>query len=98
MEDTIINYNNMEEAMKQWPNVLGLSETPAYEDTINPPDAGYTYNRKFWTDECGFVVFETWSSPGNGHSMSYEEDAILTFLGLDEFRCDDTWVLECSAD
>jgi poly(hydroxyalkanoate) depolymerase family esterase len=96
--DSTISYNNMGEAIKQWTNVLGLSETPAYEDTINPPAASYTYNRKFWTDDCGFVVFETWSSPGNGHSMSYEEDAILAFLGLDEFRCVDPEVTACSTE
>ncbi|MBN1700039.1 MAG: PHB depolymerase family esterase [Spirochaetales bacterium] len=98
MSDSTISYNNMGEATEQWTNVLGLSGTPTYEDTINPPDAGYTYNRKFWQGDCSFVVFETWSSPGNGHSMNYEEDAILAFFGLDEFRCVDPQVTACSAN
>jgi acetylxylan esterase len=96
MNDSTISYNNMGEAIKQWTNVLGLSGTPSYEDTINPPSAGYTYNREFWTGDCNFVVFEAWSSPGNGHSMSYEEDAILEFFGLEEFRCFDPEVTACS--
>ena len=96
MSDEIINYNNMQEAIKQWTNVLGLSETPTYEDSINPPNAGYTYNRKFWVGDCGFIVFEAWSSPGNRHSMTYEDDAILAFLGLEEFRCIDPEVTACS--
>ncbi|MBN2442606.1 MAG: PHB depolymerase family esterase [Spirochaetales bacterium] len=96
MVDTTISYKNMGEAIKQWTNVLGLSSSPAYEDTISPPNAGYTYERKFWEDECGFIVFETWSSPGNGHSMSYEENAILAFFGLEEFSCFDPEVTACS--
>jgi poly(hydroxyalkanoate) depolymerase family esterase len=96
MNDTTISYTNMEEATKQWTNVLGLNSTPTYQDTISPPNAAYSYNRKFWEDDCGFIVFETWSSPGNGHSMSYEEDAILAFFGLDEFMCYDPWDATCS--
>ena len=89
MADSTISYNNMREAIKQWTNVLGLSETPTYQDNIYIPDANYNYERMFWQDDCGYTVFETWSSPGNGHSMSYEEYAILAFLGLDKFSCTD---------
>ncbi len=91
--DATISYNNMNEAAKLWPNVLGLSPSPSYQDSIN---TSYFYERKFWRGNCDFVEFETWSSPGNGHSMSYEEDAILAFFGLDEFRCIDPQVTACS--
>ena len=95
MDDTTIPYFNMTEAIKEWSNVLGLSETPTYEDTVAPPESIYNYNRQFWENECGFVVLEAWSSPGNGHSMQYEEKAFLEFFGLDEFRCVDPQIEAC---
>jgi len=92
MEDTTIRYQNMLESIKQWTNVLGLNSTPTFQNSIT---TSYNYERSFWEDQCGFVVFETWASPGNGHSMSYEEDAILAFFGLDRFRCIDPQVTAC---
>jgi poly(hydroxyalkanoate) depolymerase family esterase len=86
MADTTINHNNMTEAIKLWTNIFDLKIKPDKEDSITTK---YRYNRKFWKDDNDYVIFETWSSPGNGHSMSYEEDSILKFLGLDEFRCTD---------
>ena len=96
MNDTTIPYFNMEESIKEWSNVLGLPEPPTSEDTIGPPDAGYDYNIQIWKDDCDFTLLEAWSSPGNGHSMQYEEEAILRFFGLDEFDCVDPQLRSCS--
>jgi acetylxylan esterase len=80
--DTTISYNNTGESIKEWTNVLDLSTTPTSTDTgYKTPNA--TYNRQFWSNACGYTVFEAWSSPGGTHSMPYEEAEILKFFGLD---------------
>ena len=79
--DTTINYRNMNEAIEEWTNVLGLSMTPTSTDT------GYmaaiaTFNRQFWKNSCGQTVIEAWTAPGANHSMTYEEAEMLKFFGL----------------
>jgi acetylxylan esterase len=81
--DTTISYNNTAESIKEWTNVLGLSTAPTSSD-MGYKAANATYNRQFWTNACGYVVFEAWSSPGGTHSMPYEEADILSFFGLDK--------------
>ena len=78
--DATISFKNMGEAIKQWTNVLELNTEPDSTDKIT---TAYTYNRRFWKNDCGYIVLEAWSAPGQGHSMSYEEDAIIAFFGLD---------------
>jgi MYXO-CTERM domain-containing protein len=80
--DTTISYKNTAESIKEWTNVLGLSTAPTSMDTGYKP-ATYSYDRQFWKNACGYVVFEAWSSPGGTHSMPYEEADILKFFGLD---------------
>jgi acetylxylan esterase len=92
--DETISYKNMGEAIQEWTNVLGLSETPTSTDTIS--SSGYTYDRQFWESTCGYVVLETWSASGQGHSMTYEEDAILKFFGLDVAGGSDPELAACS--
>src|SRR3954454_18761531 len=75
--DATINYNNMGEAIKEWTNVLGLSTTPTSTDTITTPISKYT--RQFWKNSCNLSVLEAWSATNGGHSMNYEQDAILAF-------------------
>ncbi len=79
--DEKISFKNSAEAIKQWTNVLALSTAPASTDMTKTSIA--TYTRQFWQNACGYVVFETWAGHGGGHSMGYEEDAILKFFGLD---------------
>ncbi|WP_437974140.1 PHB depolymerase family esterase [Sorangium sp. So ce295] len=80
--DATINYKNQAEAIKEWTNVLELSETPTSTDMIT--SGGTTYDRQFWKNECGQTVFEAWSGRNGAHSMPYEADAILAFFGLDK--------------
>jgi acetylxylan esterase len=80
--DGTINYNNMGEAIEEWTNVLGLPTTPTSTDMITTSISSYT--RQFWKNACGFTVFETWAAKNGGHSMGYEQDAILAFFGLDK--------------
>ncbi|XXT20969.1 PHB depolymerase family esterase [Sorangium sp. So ce429] len=80
--DATINYKNQGEAIKEWTNVLGLSETPTSTDSMTSANRT-TYERQFWKNECGHTVFEAWSGKDGAHSMPYEHDAILAFFGLD---------------
>ena len=79
-QDATISYNNMGEAIKEWTNVLGLDTTPTRTDSITT--SVDTYDREYWDNEC-YTVLEAWSGRTGGHSMAYEEDAILEFFGLD---------------
>lgn len=80
--DATIKFPNFAEGIKEWTNVLGLNTDPDSTDKIAPPAAGYNWNRKFWKNKAGYTVLEAWSSPGQGHSMNYEEDAIMKFFGI----------------
>ena len=81
--DTTISYKNTGESIKEWTNVLDLTTAPTSMDTgYKTPNA--TYDRQFWSNACGYTVFQAWSSPGGTHSMPYEEVEILKFFGLDK--------------
>lgn len=94
--DTTINYNNFDESVKEWTNVLGLSSTPTTTDSVTTPNA--TYSRQFWEDDCGYVVFEAWAGQNGSHSMPYEEDAILAFFGLEQAGGPDPQAAACSGE
>jgi acetylxylan esterase len=79
--DTTINYRNMNEAIEEWTNVLGLSMTPTSTDT-GYMAANARFNRQFWKNGCGQTVIEAWTAPGATHSMTYEEAEMLKFFGL----------------
>ena len=95
--DTTISPKNMAESIKEWTNVLGLSETANSKDTGYKGQAS-TYDRQFWQNACGFTVLESWVAPGQGHSMAYEEDALLKFFGLDVAGGTDPEDAACSGD
>jgi acetylxylan esterase len=95
--DTTISSKNMAESIKEWTNVLGLSETATSKDTGYKGEAS-TYDRQFWTNTCGFTVLESWVAPGQGHSMAYEETALLKFFGLDVAGGPDPEDAACSGD
>ena len=78
--DSTISYNNTGESIKEWTNVLGQSMTPTSTDKSYKGEVA-TWDRQFWKNSCGYQVLEAWSAPGQGHSMSYEEAAMLTFFG-----------------
>jgi len=95
--DTTISSKNMAESIKEWTNVLGLSETATSKDTGYKGQAS-TYDRQFWKNACGFTVLESWVAPGQGHSMAYEEDALLKFFGLDVAGGTDPEDAACAGD
>ena len=78
--DTTLNYVNFGEEIKQWTNVLGVSQTPASTDT---PQSGWTRTRYGSTSSRAPV--EGISVAGVGHSLPLTGMAkmAITFFGLD---------------
>jgi poly(hydroxyalkanoate) depolymerase family esterase len=79
--DTTLNYNNLGEEMKQWTNVLGVSQTPSSSDT---PVANW--NRARYGNGSGTQV-ETYSIVGAGHQLPIQRTPMaayaIHFMGLD---------------
>ncbi len=78
--DTTLNYVNFGEEIKQWTNVLGVSQTPSSTDT---PQSGWTRTRYGGTG--GNAQVEAYSIAGVGHSLPMSGMAALAihFFGLD---------------
>ncbi len=79
-EDDVLRYPNFGEEIKQWTNVLGVSQTPAATDT---PVAGWNRTRYGGTGDRAPV--EAISLQGIGHNLYVTGMAAraLTFFGLD---------------
>jgi hypothetical protein len=77
--DTTLNYANFGEEIKQWTNVLGVSQTPSFTDS---PQSGWTRTRYGSTGVGGPV--EGISIQGVGHSLPTSGMAAfaIQFLGL----------------
>jgi hypothetical protein len=78
--DTTLNYNNLGEEIKQWTNVLGVSQTPSSTDT---PVSGWTRTR--YDNGAGTAEVEAYSIAGAGHVLPETGMAAyaIHFLGLD---------------
>ncbi|CCA74360.1 probable acetylxylan esterase [Serendipita indica DSM 11827] len=72
--DTTLNYANYAEMLKQWTNVLGVSQTPTTTSTNNP-QSGYTKTT------YGDVVIG-YSVQGVGHTVPVHEDIELAWFGI----------------
>lgn len=79
--DTTLHFPNLGEEIKQWTNVLGLSQTPSFTDT---PQSGWTRQR-FGGTGVGAPV-EAISINGVGHSLPLAGQALfaIQFFGLDK--------------
>jgi acetylxylan esterase len=77
--DPTLNYNNFGEEIKQWTNVLGVSQTPTSTDT---PRSGWTRTRY---DSGGTVEVEAYSIAGAAHVLPLPGMAAyaIQFFGLD---------------
>ena len=89
--DTTLNYKNLAEDIKEWTNLLGLSETPTGTDT---PKSGTT--RQFWKNSCGYTVYEAFSISGLGHSVPFDGNAVAAYFGLDKAAAYDPETAACS--
>jgi chitodextrinase len=79
-EDTTLRFPNFDEEIKQWTNVLGVSQTPSFTDS---PQANWTRTRYGGTG-VGAPV-EANRLQGVGHSLPLAGQAALAiqFFGLD---------------
>jgi cellulase/cellobiase CelA1 len=76
--DTTLNYNNFGEEIKQWTNVLGVSQAPTSTDT---PQPGWTRTRY---GSPGNQAVEAYSIAGAGHVLPESGIAgyAIGFFGL----------------
>ncbi|GGL07417.1 extracellular catalytic domain type 1 short-chain-length polyhydroxyalkanoate depolymerase [Mangrovihabitans endophyticus] len=79
--DTTLQYPNFGEEIKQWTNVLGVSQTPVLTDT---PQSGWTRTR--YGSAGVQAPVEGISVAGAGHSLpqSGMERLVIAFFGLDQ--------------
>jgi poly(hydroxyalkanoate) depolymerase family esterase len=79
--DTTLNYNNLGEEIKQWTNVLGVSQTPSSTDS---PVSGWTRTRY---NSGATTEVEAYSIAGAGHQLPIQGSGMagyaIHFLGLD---------------
>lgn len=76
--DEVLNYVNFGEAIKQWTNVHGVSQTPISTDT---PATGQTRTR--YGSSASNVVVEAYSLAGTPHNLPVDAAAAVHFFGLD---------------
>ncbi|WP_327044614.1 PHB depolymerase family esterase [Microbispora sp. NBC_01189] len=62
--DNVVAYSELEEEIKRWTNVNGLSQTPTSTDT---PQSGWS--RRRYADSSGTVKVEAYTIQGAGHSL-----------------------------
>jgi len=89
--DTTLNYKNVAEDIKEWTNLLGLSETPTSTDM---PQSGTTHQS--WKNDCGYVVYETFALSGVGHSVPFDGKAVAAYFGLDTQTTSDPATAACA--
>ncbi|CAM5582239.1 Esterase OS=Streptomyces antimycoticus OX=68175 GN=SSPO_091530 PE=4 SV=1 [Streptomyces antimycoticus] len=79
-EDGTLRYPNFGEEIKQWTNVLGVSQTPALTDRPQP-----TWTRTRYGATGNQAPVEAISVQGTGHSLPAAGMAAraITFFGLD---------------
>jgi acetylxylan esterase len=76
--DEVLRYVNFGEEIKQWTNVLGVSQTPTSTDT---PQAGWTRTR--YANGSGVVQVEATSMQDVPHNLPVQAAAAIHFFGLD---------------
>ena len=72
--DTTLQYPNFGEQIKQWTNVLGVSETPSTTSTKDPESS---YTKTTYGDQ---VV--AYSGQGVGHTVPVHADIDLAWFGI----------------
>jgi poly(hydroxyalkanoate) depolymerase family esterase len=79
--DTILNYHNLGEEIKQWTNVLGVSQIPSSTDN---PVTNWTHTR--YANNAGTAEVEAFSIAGAGHQLPIQGSGMaayaIHFMGL----------------
>ena len=90
--DTTLNFKNLAEDVKEWTNLLGLSETPTGSDM---PKSGTTH--QFWKNACGYTVYETFALSGVAHAVPFDGNAVAAYFGLDSASTADPETVACGS-
>jgi acetylxylan esterase len=77
--DQTLNFHNFGEEIKQWTNVMGLSQTPTATDS---PQSGWT-RTSYGGPLGGRAPVEAIMEQGVSHNIPIQEAATLHFFGLD---------------
>ena len=87
--DTIINYENQNEAIKEWTDVLGLSTNATL--TTNLTYSSHQWTRQLWQDSCSNTLIDAWSEQNGPHMTDADLNAqyVIPFLGLNEAGSND---------
>jgi acetylxylan esterase len=89
--DMTVNFNNQGQAILEWTNVLGLSQTPNSTDTTST--AGFTIEK--WQNTCGFTVLEAHTQAGGGHTTPIDSNSVINFFGLNQPTGPDAEIAAC---
>jgi hypothetical protein len=89
--DTTLNFKNVAEDIKEWTNLLGLSETPSGTDQ-NTPKSGTTH--QYWKNSC-YTVYETFVVANTGHMVSLDGATLAAYFGIDKAGGQDPETAAC---
>jgi poly(hydroxyalkanoate) depolymerase family esterase len=80
-EDDTLVFHNFAEEIKEWTNVLGVSETPTTTENDTPRA---TWIRTGFADETGQVLVEAIQEQGQPHNLQILPEETIRFFGLDK--------------
>ena len=89
--DTTLNFKNVAEDIKEWTNLLALSETPTGTEQ-NTPKSGTTH--QFWKNSC-YTVYETFVLANTGHAVSLDGPTLAAYFGIDKVGGEDPETTAC---
>ena len=89
--DNVLDYKNMAEDIKEWTNVLGLTESPTTTEP-NSPKSGTTHQS--WKNPC-YTVYETFSEAGVGHAIVVDGAVASAYFGIDKESTQDPETVAC---
>ena len=96
--DATITYKNMDEAIKEWTNVLALPTAPTTSVDTGLTLGTHQATRKSWQNACGYVVLDALTSKGGDHGPSdalFPGKYMISFLGLDVVGPTDPEIEKC---
>jgi hypothetical protein len=89
--DSTLNFKNVAEDIKEWTNLLSLSETPTGTEQ-NTPKSGTTH--QFWKNSC-YTVYETFVLANTGHAVSLDGPTLAAYFGIDKVGSEDPETTAC---
>ncbi len=89
--DTTLNFKNVAEDIKEWTNLLGLSETPTGTEQ-NTPKSGTTH--QYWKNSC-YTVYETFVLANTAHAVSVDGATLAAYFGIDKAGGQDPETTAC---